>query len=99
MIPIDSEFLLMYVLYGVILILILMSLRFQRKRVFYIHLCIFLFYTAFMTYVFTDEENFKGGASLGVWFYGVLFPSIHLITYGIIQMITFLVKKNADKTV
>jgi hypothetical protein len=52
-----------------------------------------------MIYIFSDEENFKGGGSLVVFFYGILFPIVHLCIYGIIQIIKAIVKNRAKKTV
>ena len=93
MIPTDSEFLVLYVIYGAILALILLGLRFRQKKVFYVHVFIFLLYTAFMFYLFMDKEHFKGGASLGVLFYGFLFTVLQVFIYGIIVLITSLTKK------
>lgn len=99
MIPTDSEFSMMYLIYGIVFLLILLGLRFKQKRVFYLHLFVFLLYTAFMIYIFSDEENFKGGGSLVVLFYGILFPIVHLCIYGIIQIIKAIVINRTKKTV
>ena len=99
MIPTDSEFSMMYLIYGIVFLLILLGLWFKQRRVFYLHLFVFLLYTAFMIYVFSDGENFKGGGSLVVLFYGILFPVIHLCIYRIIQIIKAIVIKLAKKTV
>lgn len=99
MIPTDSEFSIMYLIYGIVFLLILLGLWFRQKRVFYIHLFVFLLYTAFMIYSFSDDENFKGGGSLVVLFYGILFPIVHLCIYGIIQIIKAIVIKRTKKTV
>ena len=99
MIPTDSEFSMLYLIYGIVFLLILLGLWFRQKRVFYIHLFVFLLYTVFMIYIFSDEENFKGGGSLVVFFYGILFPIVHLCIYGIIQAIKAIVKNRAKKTV
>ena len=99
MIPTDSEFLMLYFIYGTVLLLVLLGLWFRQKKVFYIHLFVFLLYTVFMIYIFNDEENFKGGGSLVVLFYGILFPVVHLCIYGIIQIIRAILKNKAKKTV
>jgi len=52
-----------------------------------------------MIYSFSDDENFKGGGSLVVLFYGILFPIVHLCIYGIIQIIKAIVIKRTKKTV
>jgi len=99
MIPTDSEFSIMYLIYGIVFVLILLGLSFRQKRVFYLHLLVFLVYTAFMIYIFSDEENFKGGGSLVVLFYGFLFPITHFCIYGIIQIIKAIAINRAKKTV
>ncbi len=99
MIPTDSEFMMLYLLYGIVFLLILIGLRFRQKRLFYIHLFVFIIYTAFMIYIFSDKENFKGGSSLVVLFYGILFPIVHLCIYATIQIIQTIVKNRAKKTV
>ena len=99
MIPTDSEFSIMYLIYGIVFLLILLGLWLRHNRVFYIHLFVFLIYTVFMIYIFSDYENFKGGGSLVVLFYGILFPISHLCIYGIIQIIKAIVVKETKKTV
>ena len=99
MIPTDSEFSMLYLNYGTVFFLILLGLWFRQKKVFYIHLFVFLLYTFFMIYIFSDEENFKGGGSLVVLFYGILFPIIHLCIYGIIQIIKAIMGNRVRKTV
>ena len=99
MIPTDSEFSMLYLNYGTVFFLILLGLWFRQKKVFYIHLFVFLLHTFFMIYIFSDEENFKGGGSLVVLFYGILFPIIHLCIYGIIQIIKAIMGNRVRKTV
>lgn len=98
MIPADNEFSMLYFLYGITLILILYGLIFtSNKREFWGHLIFYSLYTGFMIYVFTDKENFSGGNSLVVLFYGLAFPILHLIIYGIIKLITSVRNKRARK--
>ena len=99
MIPTEREFLMLYLIYGTVFVLILLGLWFRQKRVFYIHLVVFLGYTIFMIYIFSSEENFKGGGSLGVLFYGTLFPIVHVCIYGIIKIIHSIVKNKGKKRV
>jgi hypothetical protein len=99
MIPTDSEFTMLYLLYGIVFLLIVLGLFVTQKREYYIHLFVFIIYTSLMIYIFSDKENFKGGGSLVVLFYGILFPIVHLCIYGIIQIIQAIVKKRAKKTV
>ncbi|MBP9794172.1 MAG: hypothetical protein KBC56_09265 [Flavobacterium sp.] len=46
-----------------------------------------------MFYIFLDEDNFKGGNSLAVLFYGGIFVVTHIIIYGVIELITSFRKK------
>ena len=100
MIPTDSEFSMLYFFYGVILLLILYGLLFTpNNKEFRYHLIFYSLYAGFMVYVFNDKENFNGGASLVVLFYGFVFPIIHLLVYGIIKLIKYLRKNKTKKTV
>jgi hypothetical protein len=54
---------------------------------------IFMVYFLLMLYVFLDEDNFKGGNSLAVLFYGGIFVATHIIIYGVIELITSFRKK------
>ena len=88
MIPTDSEFSMLYFVYGVVLILILCGLFFTtNKKEFWVNLIFYSLYAGLMIYVFSDKENFSGGGSLVVLFYGFVFPTLHLIIYGIIKLI------------
>ena len=90
MIPTDSEFSVLYLLYGIVLLLILAGLtRTAHKKEFRGHLIFFALYTGIMIYVFSDEENFKYGNSLAVLFYALLFPISHLVIFAIIRVIKF----------
>ncbi|WP_298321329.1 hypothetical protein [uncultured Aquimarina sp.] len=94
MIPTDSEFSMLYVLYGITLILILCGLLFRpNRKEFWVHLLFYSLYAGLMIYVFSDKQNFSGGGSLVVLFYGFIFPISHLIIYGIIKLIKFVRKK------
>ncbi len=46
-----------------------------------------------MIYVFLDEDNFKGGVSLGVLFYGVLFVWTQIMILLIVRRIKFIRSK------
>ena len=97
MVPTDSEFLMLYMLYGITLCLIIIGLCLtSRKLEFGIHIIMFLFYSGLMLYVFSDKENFTGGGSLVILFYGILFPIVHLGVYGIVTIIRRLKKNNSN---
>ena len=94
MIPTDGEFSMLYLVYGIVLILILCGLFFTtNKKEFWAHLIFYALYTGLMIYVFSDKENFSGGGSLVVLFYGFIFPISHLIIYGTIKVIKSIRKK------
>lgn len=100
MIPTDSEFSMLYVIYGITLILIFCGLLFTpNRKKFWGHLVFYSLYTGFMVYIFSDKASFSGGNSLAVLFYGFLFPLIHLVIYGIVKLIKFIRKNKARKTV
>jgi hypothetical protein len=46
-----------------------------------------------MLYIFLNEDNFKGGNSLAVLFYGAIFVATHIIIYGVIELIKSFRKK------
>ncbi|WP_299315274.1 hypothetical protein [uncultured Aquimarina sp.] len=94
MIPTDSEFSMLYIAYAIVLILIVFGLFFKsNKKEFWIHLIFYSLYAGLMIYVFSEKENFQGGGSLVVLFYGFIFPILHLVIYGIIKLIKYLRKK------
>lgn len=93
MLPTDSEFILLYVFYLVAFIYFLLGTLSKKKR-FKINLILFLIYTVFMGFVFWDKENFTGGGSLVVLFYGTIILFLHLFIYGIIEFIYSIKKKN-----
>lgn len=100
MIPTDSGFSMLYFFYGITLILILCGLFFtSNKKEYLYHLIFYSIYTGLMIYVFSDKENFSGGGSLVVLFYGFVFPIFHLVIYGIIKLIKSLRKNKVRKTV
>jgi hypothetical protein len=93
MLPVDSDFILLYIFYlGVFFYFLLGTL--SKKKRFKINLILFLIYTAFMGFIFLDKENFTGGGSLVVFFYGVIILFSHLFIYGIIEFIYYIRKKN-----
>jgi hypothetical protein len=93
MFPTDSEFILLYFSYlGVFLYFLLGSFLSDIKKI-KINLTLFLIYTAFMIFIFSDKENFVGGGSLVVLFYGGIFLFIHLLIYVAIEFIFLLRKK------
>ncbi|AXP81921.1 hypothetical protein CJ739_2856 [Mariniflexile rhizosphaerae] len=100
MIPTDSEFSMLYFIYGITFTLILYGLFFtSKKKEFWYHLIFYSLYAGLMSYVFSDKENFSGGGSLVVLFYGFIFPVFHLIVYGIIKLIKLIRNNRTEKTV
>jgi hypothetical protein len=94
MFPTDNEFSMLYFFYGVIIILILCGFLFTpNKKEFRFHLVLYTLYAGLMVYIFSDKENFSGGNSLVVLFYGFVFPVLHFIIYGIIKLIKSVQKK------
>ena len=87
MFPTDSEFTLLYFVYFSVFIYFFLGLIFTKRTIYKVNLTIFSVYFLFMLYVFLDEDNFKGGNSLVVLFYGGIFVIAHIIIYGVIELI------------
>ncbi len=86
MLPVDSEFLLLYFSYLTVFIYFILCFIFSKKSVFKINLIVFSLYTLFMIYIFSNKDNFKGGNSLTILFYGGVFIILHVLIYGIFEL-------------
>jgi hypothetical protein len=95
MLPLDSEFIILYLLYLSVFGYFLFQYLHSRKRVFKINLFLFFSYFTLMSIVFADAENFKYGNSLAVLFYGFLFVILHLTLWGMINLFKWVFKKNS----
>lgn len=87
MFPTDSEFLLLYCVYFLVFIYFFLGLIFTKRTIHKVNLTIFIVYFLLMLYIFLDEDNFKGGNSLAVLFYGGIFVVTHIIIYGVVELI------------
>lgn len=72
MFPTDFEFIFLYTSYLVLFLYLIISLLVTKKKYYKINLAFYFVYASSMIYVFLDEDNFKGGGSLVVLFYGAL---------------------------
>ena len=87
MFPTDNEFTLLYILYLIMFAFIFFRLLNSKNKVFYKwNLLVFGVYLALMVFIFSDSENFKGGNSLAVLFYGGLFVVSHSIIIAVIKL-------------
>ena len=86
MFPTDSEYILLYFVYFSVFIYFFLGLIFTKKTLYKVNLTIFMVYFLYMFYIFLDEDNFKGGNSLAILFYGAIFVIIHIVIYGIIEL-------------
>lgn len=93
MLPTDSEFTFLYICYLALFLYLTLSLFITKNKYYKIHFAIYLVYTSFMIYVFLDEDNFKGGGSLGVLFYGALFVWTQIMILLIVRRIKFIRSK------
>lgn len=93
MIPTDSEFLVLYLLYGMLFFFILFRLFSNSTKQNWLHFILFISYTALMIYTFSNEENFRGGGSLVILFYGFILPIAHIIVLLIIRVFRIIKKK------
>jgi hypothetical protein len=87
MFPTDSEFSFLYLSYIVVFLYFSLGYFLTKIKSFKLNLIVFSVYTLFMIYIFSDENNFKYGGSLSVLFYGLAFLILHLIIYGIIELV------------
>ncbi len=87
MFPTDSEFILLYFLYFSVFIYFILGLIYTKRTIHKVNLTIFIVYFLLMLYIFLDEDNFKGGNSLAVLFYGGIFVVTHIIIYGVVELI------------
>ena len=82
MLPIDSEFGVLYYSYGLVLIGLLLGLFISKhKKPYFIDLGLYCSYTGYMAYLFLDEENFKHGGALVVLFFGAAFLIGHILIF------------------
>ena len=65
----------------------------QKNKVYIFNLGLYFIYTFLMIYVFLDKENFKGGNSLAVLFYGSVLIVIHLFFVFIYEVIKLIKNK------
>lgn len=93
MFPTDSEYILLYFVYFSVFIYFFLGLIFTKKTIYKVNLTIFMVYFLYMLYIFLDEDNFKGGNSLAVLFYGAIFVLTQIVIYGIIELIKSFRKK------
>ena len=93
MFPTDSEYILLYFVYFSVFVYFFLGLIFTKKTIYKVNLTIFMVYFLYMLYIFLDEDNFKGGNSLAVLFYGAIFVLTNIVIYGIIELIKSFRKK------
>lgn len=93
MFPTDSEFILLYFVYFSVFIYSFLGLILTKRTIHKVNLTIFIVYFLLMLSVFLDENNFKGGNSLAVLFYGGIFVIIHVVIYVIVELIMSFKKK------
>ncbi len=92
MLPLDSEFVVLYILYASALLYFLIGYLKTKKVINTVNLIVFAFYAILMVFIFVYKENFKGGNSLAVLFYGFLFLWIHFSINGLIAIVNYLRK-------
>ncbi len=93
MFPTDSEYILLYFVYFSVFVYFFLGLIFTKKTIYKVNLTIFMVYFLYVLYIFLDEDNFKGGNSLAILFYGAIFVLTHIVIYGIIELIKSFRKK------
>ncbi|MGV6832049.1 MAG: hypothetical protein ACWA5P_10890 [bacterium] len=95
MIPTDSEFILLYAAFGIMALFLVRGLMSASKKKFYRwNAIVYLGYLALMIFEFSDKENFSGGGSLVVLFYGALFVLAHFTILILIKLAQIIKKKD-----
>jgi hypothetical protein len=81
MFPIDNEFLILYFFYFLIGVILTYGTFFsiKHKQFFKINFVVFLMYSTFFGFLFSDKSNFEGGSSLVILFYSGLIVFLHLL--------------------
>ena len=97
MLPLDSEFILLYILYFFTLLYFLVGYLRTKKAIYKVNLIAFVFYLSFMVFIFLDKENFRGGNSLAILFYGFIFLLIHISINGIVSLTKYILNDKKDK--
>lgn len=93
MFPTDSEFTFLYFLYFSVFVYFLLGLIFTKRSIHKVNLIIYFIYFFLMLYVFLDENNFKGGNSLVILFFGAILVLTHIFIYGVVELIKLFQKK------
>lgn len=93
MFPTDSEFILLYIIYFLVFVYFFFGLLITKRNMLKINFSIYFIYSTFLLYIFSDENNFKGGTLLLVLFLGGILIVTHLFIYGIIEIVTLFKKK------
>jgi hypothetical protein len=81
MFPIDNEFLFLYFFYFLIGVILTFGTFFsiRHKHLYKINFFVFLIYSIFFVFLFSDKSNFEGGRSLAVIFYSGLIVFLHVL--------------------
>jgi hypothetical protein len=93
MFPTGAEFLYLYISYFVLFLYLIYSFFTTKSKYYKINLVSYLLYTFFIIFIFLDENNFQGGGSLSVLFYGTLFILIQIMILLIVKSIKFIRNK------
>ena len=98
-IPDNGEFLTLYVIYLVVFLIFLIGTIKSKsyKEDFTKNLIFFLAYLGIMICISFNENNFKGGNSLGVLFIGGIFILLHLLIF--ISKRIYLIIANRSKRI
>ncbi len=93
MIPTDSEFALLYICYLGVFLYFSIAYYLSKRKKLLVNLTIFFIYTGFMIFIFSDKENFAGGGSLVVLFYGGIILISHVFIYVLTEFFSLMKSK------
>lgn len=94
MIPLSSDFLMLYGLYISILLLLILGIRsdkFRKQAVW--HFVFYFLYSCLMFVIFLDPNSFIEGQTSLVLYYGYVFPMLHFMAFAIVQFFMSFRKK------
>ena len=94
MVPFDSEFMALYVAYFMVLVFLILGFAYSKKykERFKLNIIFFSIYFCIFLFPFFNENNFKGGNSLGVLVFGLFYLLVHLSVFLVRGLRHFVVK-------
>ena len=93
MFPLGSEFVFLYCCYLLAILYFGTKTQITKRQFYKFNLAILLIYTSWFLYLFFDVNNFSGGGSLPILLYPLFVLFVHVIIYGLLELIIYFKKK------